>query len=140
MLWTTQHNGDVEPFSGICNATILPVAGAEFGPLLLAVISYGQPVREFRLPLAIHNSLTSSAGLVVVSCVSFPQDVLGVPVCISRGFAENNAAKQAAERIEILIIWLKNISGPIKNKIPPKLGPMAVPTARGVVIHPFARP
>ena len=63
-----------------------------------------------------------------------------MPVCTSRGFAENNVAKQVADSIEIPIILAKNISGPIKNKMPPKLGPMAVPIARGVVIHPFARP
>ena len=61
-------------------------------------------------------------------------------VCISRGFAENNAAKQVADKIEMPIMVAKNISGPMTNKTPPKLGPIAVPNARGVVIQPFARP
>ena len=48
--------------------------------------------------------------------------------------------KKVADRIEMPIMVVKNISGPMTNKTPPKLGPIAVPTARGVVIQPFARP
>ena len=48
--------------------------------------------------------------------------------------------KLAADSNEILIIVPKNISGPSKNKMPPRLGPMALPSARGMVIQPFARP
>jgi hypothetical protein len=130
----------VRLFSGICQATIFGAAGAGFGAGLLTVKSSGQQAKELRLSVAIHNAFTSSASLVTVSRISCRQDARGALECISRGFAENNAAKQAADRIEMLIMLAKNIFGPIKNKTPPKLGPIAVPTARGVEIHPFARP
>ena len=107
---------------------------------LLAVNLSDQLVKGLRLSVAIHNAFISSASLFNVSCKLSPQDARGVLVCISRGFAENNAAKQVADRIEMPIMVAKNISGPMTNKTPPKLGPMAVPTARGVVIQPFARP
>ena len=70
-------------------------------------------------------------------CVTEVRDAL---VCMSRGFAVNNTAKQVADKIDMPIMLAKNISGPMTNKTPPKLGPIAVPTARGVVIQPFARP
>ena len=61
-------------------------------------------------------------------------------VTLSRGFVANKTAKQVADNIEMPIMLAKNISAPMTNKTPPKLGPIAVPTARGVVIQPFARP
>ena len=59
---------------------------------------------------------------------------------MSRGLAKNNIEKLAADSSEMPIIDAKNTSDPIKNRMPPKLGPTAVPRARGVVIQPFARP
>ena len=55
-------------------------------------------------------------------------------------WARNSAAKDSAAASKMPIITLKNRLVPFANSMPPTLGPMAVPIARGVVIHPFARP